>query len=143
MQCSNDKYASIDVEKTRVIVLQDFRYSKEVIAWHDLLLLLEGETVKLPAPKNHFSSDIVIDNDVPIFATSKYEIVFKGSFDTSDDRETEMMANGRNASKFKHIFQQHNQREIKPCRCCFAKLVLPSRATYRYVQKNLRLVRTT
>ena len=121
---SNDKYAWIGAEKARLILLQDFRYSKEVIAWHDLLLLLEGETVKLPAPKNHFNSDIVIDTDVPIFATSKCEIVYKGPFNTTDERETDMMANRWNVYKFKHVFQQHHQREIKPCRCCFAKLAL-------------------
>jgi len=71
---SNDKYAWVGAEKADVILLQDFRYSPQLIAWKDLLLLCEGETVKLPAPKNHFVSDVVIDSDVPIFATSKSRI---------------------------------------------------------------------
>ena len=105
---SNDKYAWIGAEKAQVILLQDFRYTKEVIAWHSLLLLLDGETVKLPAPKNYFSADIVIDTDVPIFATSKCEIVYKGPFNTNVDRETEMMANRWNVYKFKDVSQQHH-----------------------------------
>ena len=74
---ANDKYAWVGANKAEVILLQDFRFCREVIAWKDLLLLLEGETVKLPAPKNHFATDVVISSDVPIFATSKAPIVFK------------------------------------------------------------------
>ena len=121
---SHDKYAWIGAEKAKVILLQDFRYSKEIISWHDLLLLLEGETVKLPAPKNHFIDDIVIDSDVPIFATSKCPIVYKGPFGTSDDRENEMMANRWNVYKFRHVFHEHEERHIIPCKSCFAQLVL-------------------
>ena len=75
---ANDKYAWVGTDKAEVILLQDFRFCREVITWKDLLLLLEGETVKLPAPKNHFTTDVVISSDVPIFATSKAPIVFKG-----------------------------------------------------------------
>ena len=57
---ANDKYAWVGADEAEVILLQDFRFSKEVLAWKDLLLLLEGETVKLPAPKNHFMKDVVI-----------------------------------------------------------------------------------
>ena len=35
--------------------------------WHNVLLLLEGETVKLPAAKNIYSEDIVISTNVAIF----------------------------------------------------------------------------
>ena len=75
---ANDKYAWVGADKAEVILLQDFRFCREVITWKDLLLLLEGETVKLPAPKNHFTTDVVISSDVPIFATLKAPIVFKG-----------------------------------------------------------------
>ena len=63
-----------------------------MIPWHDMLLLLEGETVKLPAPKKIYSKDIVISTDVAIFATSKSLIKHRGPYNASDDRETEMMA---------------------------------------------------
>ena len=37
--------------KAHVFLLKDFRWSKYFTPWHDMLLLLEGETVKLPALK--------------------------------------------------------------------------------------------
>ena len=48
---SNDKYAWIGADSADVIILQDFRWDRETISWRDLLLLLEGEAVKLPALK--------------------------------------------------------------------------------------------
>ena len=121
---SNDKYAWVGADKADIILMQDFRYSKETIAWKDLLLLLEGETVKLPAPKNHFIEDIVINSDIPIFATSKSKIRYRGPYNSEDDRETAMMDSRWRIVEFKHVFGQNEQKEIKPCRACFAKLVL-------------------
>ena len=60
--------------------------------WHNVLLLLEGETVKLPAAKNIYSEDIVISTNVAIFWTSNNPIKHRGSYNRTDDRETEMMA---------------------------------------------------
>ena len=40
---SRDKFGWIGAQNARVMLLQDFRYSKEMIAWNDLLLLLEGD----------------------------------------------------------------------------------------------------
>lgn len=88
---SNDKFAWVGADKADVILMQDFRYSKEVIAWKDLLLLLEGKTVKLPVQKNHFVNDIIIDNDVPIFETSLAKNTCWGRYNLEDDQETEMM----------------------------------------------------
>ena len=73
---ANDKYAWVGANKADVFLLQDFRFCKEVITWKDLLL--KGELVKLPAPKNHF-------------ATSKAPIVFKGPYNVEDKCETGMM----------------------------------------------------
>ncbi len=121
---ANDKYAWVGADKAEVIVLQDFRFSKDVISWKDLLLLLEGETVKLPAPKNHFSTDVAITSDVPIFATTKAPIVFKGPFNAEDERETEMMNSRWRMIRFKHAFEEKNQKNLIPCGSCFARLVL-------------------
>ena len=56
------------------------------------MLLLLGETVKLAAPKNINSKNIVISTDMAIFATSKSSIKQRGPYNAHDDRETEMMA---------------------------------------------------
>ncbi|CAB4020514.1 Hypothetical predicted protein [Paramuricea clavata] len=121
---ANDKYAWVGADKAEVILLQDFRFSKEVITWKDLLLLLEGETVKLPAPKNHFANDVVISSDVPIFATSKAPIVYKGPYNVEDERETEMMNSRWRMIRFKHAFEEKDQKKVEPCGSCFARLVL-------------------
>ena len=77
---ANYKYAWLGSEKSKVFLLNDFRWSKDLIPWHDMLLLLEGTTVKLPAPKNIYSEDIVISTDVAIFATSKSPIKHRSSY---------------------------------------------------------------
>ena len=68
---ANDKYGWVGAEKAEVIFLNDFRWTSDLIKWKDFFLLLEGHKVHLPAPKNHFSSDLSIEKDTPIFATSK------------------------------------------------------------------------
>ena len=122
---SRDKFGWIGADKAHIMLLQDFRYCKELISWNDLLLLLEGETVKLPSPKNHFVEDIVIKatNSIPIFATSKNRIEFS-KFSSDYLIETEMMNSRWNVINFTHVFPQEEQKDIKPCRHCFARLVL-------------------
>ena len=64
--------------------------SPQMKPWHDLLLMLEGQPVHLPAPKSHFCKDILFHKDTPIFGTSKHELVFvRGG--VVHERETEMM----------------------------------------------------
>ena len=60
-----DKYAWVGADNAEIILLNDFRWSKELIEWKSFLLLLEGDSVSLPAPENHFSTDICINNDTP------------------------------------------------------------------------------
>ena len=90
----------------------------------NLLLLLDGETVKLLAPKNQFSSDIVIEKDTPIFATSNSRIAYVGKFNASDERETEMMAIRWKVIEFKHQIPESEQKRVQPCGRCFAELAL-------------------
>ena len=49
-----------------------------MIAWKELLLLLEGQTAHFPSPKNHYSNDICINKDTLKEATSKNEIQYLG-----------------------------------------------------------------
>ena len=83
-------FAWIGAEEAEVIFLSDFRWSPQVIPWHDLLLRLEGQLVYLPVPKSHLAKDMVFDRDTSIFATSKYLLVFVKN-GMVDERETEMM----------------------------------------------------
>ena len=62
---ANDKYAWLGAEKAEMIFLNDFRWSQEMIASKELLILLEGQAVHLPSLKNHYLNDICIDKDTP------------------------------------------------------------------------------
>jgi hypothetical protein len=95
----------------------------EIIAWNDLLLLLEGEEVKLPAHKNMYSEDVKITSDVPIFATSKTKISFRGPHNATDDMENQMMNVRWKAYNFGHVFPPDVQKDVRPCGRCFARLV--------------------
>ena len=66
--------------------------------WKDLLLLLEGETLKLPALKNLSAEDVIICIDVAIFATSKAPIVYQGPYNSSVTKKKNKHTNG-----FQHL----------------------------------------
>ena len=89
-------------------------------------MLLEGETCKLPTPKNLFSTDICIDssNDVAIFATSIEPIKYKGSYQTLDNREDAMMASRWKVFNFFHEIKEEDQIKCHACPRCFAEWVL-------------------
>ena len=107
---ANGKYAWIGSEKSKVVLLNYFRWFKNLIPWHNMLLLLEGETVNLPAPKDSYSEDIVISTNVAIFAINA--------------SETEMMAARWTSYEFRLQFSPQEQKHLPPCRRCFSKLVL-------------------
>ena len=87
---ASTSFAWVGVENSEVIFLNDFRWSAQIIPWHNLLLLLEGAVVHFPAPKTHYAQDILFDKDVPVFATAKehFSFVQGGAVDRV---ETEMM----------------------------------------------------
>ncbi len=113
----------VGAEKAEVVFLNDFRWSPQIIAWHDLLLMLEGQLVHLPAPKCHFAHDIVFEKDTPIFNTRKRQLVYvKGG--VVDEREREMMAIRWKIFNFNRQIPQEEQKEVAPCAACFARLIL-------------------
>ena len=61
---ANDKYAWAGADNVEVIILQDFRWSSQLIWWKGLLLLLKGEPVKLPSSKSQFATDVCIKTDI-------------------------------------------------------------------------------
>ena len=54
-------FAWVGAQSAEVIFLNDFRWNHKVLPWHDMLLLLEGHPVHFPAPKTHFSCDILFE----------------------------------------------------------------------------------
>ena len=68
----------VGAEKAEVIFLNDFRWNPQIIQWHDLLLMLDGQPMHLPAPKSHFSKDLEFTADTQIFCTTKLELSREG-----------------------------------------------------------------
>ena len=73
---ASTSFVWVGAEQAEVVFLNDFRWSPQIIAWHDFLLVLEGQLVHLPAPKSHFAKDNIFDRDTPIFVTSKHQLVY-------------------------------------------------------------------
>ena len=82
--------------------------------WDDFLRLLEGQIVNLPAPKNHYSRDIRVDMDTPIFATRKAEITYSGPYNARDSLENAMMANWWKVYNFSHVITPCDAKDIPP-----------------------------
>ena len=123
---ANNKYAWVGVDEKECIVLQDFSLSSfpDLISWKSLLLLLEGQKVHLPAPKNHYAKDVELKRDIPVLATSGERIVYYNRFNVVDQRETAMMDSRWKYIEFTYQFPVEEQIEIDPCPKCFAELVL-------------------
>ena len=121
---ATNKFSWIGADKSEVIVLNDFRWSVDIIAWKDFLLLLEGQTVHLPSPKNHFVQDICITTDIPIFATGPKPVTYIDKFQNTDETENEMMAVRWRVFEFYHQIPKEKQIEMSKCPKCFADLTL-------------------
>ena len=129
-------FAWVGAEKAEVIFLNDFRWNPQIIQWHDLLLMLEGQPVHLPAPKSYFSKDLEFTRDTPIFCTNleftrdtpifcttKHDLVYvKGG--AIDERETEMMAVRWHSFQFQRQIREAEQLSIPSCARCFAEFIL-------------------
>ena len=85
---ARNKYGWVGAQKASIIMLQDFRWSSDLIEWSDFLRLLEeDEPVRLPAPRNLCKEDVLIDTQVAFFATGKTVIKFKGPYQSKDIEE--------------------------------------------------------
>ncbi|KXJ07843.1 hypothetical protein AC249_AIPGENE8158 [Exaiptasia diaphana] len=116
-------FAWVGVENSEVIFLNDFRWSPQIIPWHNLLLLLEGQLVRFPAPKTHYAKDIVFDSDAPIFCTANEELSYvRGG--VLDRVETDMMTVRWRSFKFFYQIPEEEQVTTTPCPRCFAEFIL-------------------
>ena len=121
---ANHKFCWVGADKATILMLQDFRWSKDLVTWKDLLLFLEGEKVKFPAPRNLFRDDVYIYGNVAIFATSRSEIKCKGTYNSTDNQEDEMMRSRWRVFNFKHVFREKDQKQVEACGVCFANFIL-------------------
>jgi hypothetical protein len=116
-------FAWLGVEEAEVIVLNDFRWHPSIIAWGDLLQLLEGDTVHLSAPKTFNRKDIEFTKETPVFATADAPLILvKDGF--LDHANTEMMHVRWLFFNFHKQIPQDEQVRQPPCPSCFARLII-------------------
>ena len=84
--------------------------------------MLEGQVVHLPAPKMHYSKDIVFEKDAPVFCMGKQLFIYIEN-GVIDQRETEMSVRWK-IFQFNVQIEQNDEKEIPQCARCFASLVL-------------------
>ena len=108
---ASSSFAWVGAQDAECIFLNDFRWSMQLIQWHDFLLVLERQIVHLPAPKTHYARDIVFDKDRPIFCTTKQPIVYIKN-GVLDKRETDMMSVQWKIFHFNVRIEEKDQQEI-------------------------------
>ena len=79
---SSERYSWVGIEEMEMISLNDFRLSKEVIPWEDLLRLLVGVRVWFDRPKNLYAQNMCIDSDntIPVIGTCRSKYQWMGSY---------------------------------------------------------------
>ena len=117
---SSTKCACVGADEAEIISLNDYKYNHEQITWDDLLQPLEGATVHLPSPMNHYAKDIIVESDVPTLATSIGPIHRKGM---DNEGELTMMDARWLMFSFNHVIPQNEQKVVPECGTCFDKLV--------------------
>jgi len=117
-----DKYAWVPLEGCEVALINELRWTEEFIRWSDFLLLLEGQTVHLPRPKNLYATDLCIErnNKIAFFATAKEPIRFT-KYNIHDPVETEMMNSRWRIFNFEQKILKIINTE--PCPHCFSTLL--------------------
>ena len=89
----------------------------------EMLLILEGQPVHFPAPKNHYSKDVCLLSDTPVMETCKSRVVIEPN-EKSDEIENEIMEPRWKVFEFTHQIPFDGQKEVEPCGRCLSELVL-------------------
>lgn len=131
---ASSTFGWMGVETANLVFLNDLRWKplglkKGNIGWQDLLNLLEGLTVTLPAPMNIHSKHIEVKKVMPIFATSIDKVRYwvndeKEPQTDRHDLENNMMDARWNYFKFTNSISKDEKRNIPECTVCWAKFVL-------------------
>ena len=95
-----------------------------IVAWSDLLLLLEVQPLRFLTPKNHRATDVLFKKLIPIFSVGISEIKHLGAYNKEYERETEMMSVRRNVFKMSRQIPAEDVKDLVPCPRCFSNLVL-------------------
>ena len=123
---AQSKYAWAGLYEAEVAYINDFRWSKELIAWQEPLNLLEGAPCKRSCLKYVFATDLPIPrpNTIPIFATGIRPIEYVGAYGLRDERGTAMMNSRWRIFEFSHQIPNNDIQDIPVCSKCFHDLVM-------------------
>ena len=122
-----DKFGWADILDNEVIFLNDFRWSKDVISWDDLLRLFACESVTFARPKNQYKTNAILtpNNSIPIFATGMDKITYKGPYNLTDKLEdAQMNIRIKYFEFFNQVPENKVKRQVKPCARCFSEFIL-------------------
>ena len=119
---ASTSFVWVGADEAEIIILNNLRWNTQLITWNNILLLLEGQPVHLPAPKSHFSKDILLTKDTSLFATSS-ETVTLVKNGILLQKETEMMPVRWKIYNFFYQIPENEQVEIQPCGRCFADFI--------------------
>ena len=124
MNPADGKYAWLCLDEFEVAMLQDLKWHSDNISRNQMLLLLEEQTVLLPKLRNLFPNDMEIphENTIPFFAMSKVALECKGTYNTHNESETEMMYSRWVIFIFHHKIPKEKVIPTKACTSCFSKL---------------------
>ena len=130
---ASSTFGWLGVKKSNLIFLNDFRWSPRkkggYIDWADLLKLLEGGHVTLPAPMNSNTQHIEVTKTMPIFATSSEEVHYwiNHPDEPITDRhriENAMMKSRWHVFEFTHQFKKAEKIDVPKCVSCFSRFIL-------------------
>ena len=116
----NSKYAFFGAEKGEVTLMNDLRWSPDMISWQEFLNLLGDENVHMAAPKSHFVEDIYIFSDVTILATSVLPLRFVGRSSNIEGKNAMMDARW-NMFRFTYQILGSEQENVILCSKCFSQ----------------------
>ena len=119
---SSASYAFVGIHDKEVAFLNDLRWNPTMLPWQDFLNLLEGQSVHLPTPKTHYSEDICVSADIPIFATSINAITFIGQSNNIAG-ENDMMETRWKRFSLSRSISKDSQKDMPACPRCFAELI--------------------
>ena len=123
---SKNAFNLIGAAEADLIYLNDFRYSptNEIVAWNDLLNILDGSKLHTSAPKSTHARDILWVAKQPVVATGPERIkkFHKGTTSLNESETAQMDARWVYVQLTHQIPKINN--EIVPCAKCFAMLLL-------------------
>ncbi|CAE7261067.1 unnamed protein product [Symbiodinium sp. CCMP2592] len=111
----------------RIMVLQDLRVDSLKLSFDALLVLLEGQALEVPLPRNHFAANKVYTGTAGCFATSGNKLRIPHceavKLNVLPAEQDAMMDARWQYFRFDHAFSAVDIEKIEACASCYANWV--------------------